>query len=40
MNNVFYGFIAGWGVQTAAGVSRGIIANNTFAFTSPNTAAR
>jgi hypothetical protein len=32
INNVFYGTIAGWGVQTAAGFS-GLIANNTFAFT-------
>ena len=31
-NNVFYGSISGWGVQTAAGFS-GLIANNTFAFT-------
>ena len=35
MNNVFYGFVAGWGVQTALGFG-GVIANNTFAFTSPN----
>jgi len=35
INNVFSGFIAGWGVQTAIGFS-GLIANNTFAFTSAN----
>jgi hypothetical protein len=32
INNVFYGSISGWGVQTAAGFS-GLIANNTFAYT-------
>jgi hypothetical protein len=32
VNNVFYGSISGWGVQTAVGFS-GLIANNTFAFT-------
>jgi hypothetical protein len=32
INNVFYGSISGWGVQTAVGFS-GLIANNTFAFT-------
>jgi hypothetical protein len=32
INNVFYGWIAGWGVQTAVGFS-GLIANNTFADT-------
>jgi hypothetical protein len=32
INNVFYGGIAGWGVQTASGFS-GLIANNTFADT-------
>lgn len=31
INNVFYGPIAGWGIQTARGFS-GVIANNTFAF--------
>jgi Concanavalin A-like lectin/glucanases superfamily/Purple acid Phosphatase, N-terminal domain/Protein of unknown function (DUF1565) len=31
-NNVFYGSISGWGVQTALGFS-GLIASNTFAFT-------
>lgn len=38
-NNVFYGTIAGWGVQTAIGFS-GLIANNTFAFSSPNTGGQ
>ena len=31
-NNVFYGWIVGWGIQTASGFS-GLIANNTFADT-------
>jgi len=39
INNVFYGYIGGWGVQTAIGFS-GIIANNTFAFTSANTGGQ
>jgi hypothetical protein len=31
INNIFYGPISGWGIQTANGFS-GLIANNTFAF--------
>jgi hypothetical protein len=39
INNVFYGSISGWGVQTASGFS-GLIANNTFAFTAQNTGGQ
>ncbi len=35
INNIFYGPISGWGIQTASGFS-GLIANNTFAFPMQN----
>jgi hypothetical protein len=36
VNNIFYGPISGWGVQTADGF-QGLIAHNTFAFPMSNT---